>query len=70
MINIDSSLLNITKTAKTHLESNKFKEEDSESIIGVRVGIKGGGCSGLSYSMEYMKKWTLRSAGRRQEKRP
>jgi len=56
MINIDSSLLNITKTARAHLESNKFKEEDSLSIIGVRVGIKGGGCSGLSYSMEYMKK--------------
>ncbi len=56
MINIGSSLLNITKQARTHIVNNVFNEPDSLSVIGVRVGIKGGGCSGLSYSMDYMKK--------------
>ena len=56
MIKIDSSLLNITEQAKRHLIDNMPKEPNSQSIIGVRVGIKGGGCSGLSYKMDYMTK--------------
>ena len=56
MIKIDSSLLNITEQAKHHLIDNMSNEPDSQSIIGVRVGIKGGGCSGLSYKMDYMTK--------------
>ncbi len=56
MIKIDSSLLNITEQAKNHLIDNVSKEPNSQSIIGVRVGIKGGGCSGLSYKMDYMTK--------------
>ena len=27
-----------------------------ESIIGVRVGVSSGGCAGMSYTMEYVKK--------------
>ena len=56
MINIDSSLLNITDRARAHIISNTANEVDGEDIVGLRVGIKGGGCSGLSYSMDYMKK--------------
>ncbi len=31
----------------------KLKEADDPSVIGIRVGIKGGGCSGLSYHFEF-----------------
>ncbi len=61
MINIDSSLLNITKQARTHIVNNIFNEPDSLSVVGVRVGIRGGGCSGLSYSMDYMTKEDITS---------
>lgn len=56
MINIDSSLLNITENARRRIIENVHNEPDSLSVIGIRIGIKGGGCSGLSYKMEYMAK--------------
>ena len=56
LINIDSSLLDITPKAREHIIENMLSEPDALSVIGVRIGIKGGGCSGLSYSMNYMKK--------------
>jgi iron-sulfur cluster assembly protein len=61
MINIDSGLLNITDQARVHILNNVFDEPDSLSVVGVRVGIKGGGCSGLSYSMDYMTKEDITS---------
>ena len=56
MIKIDSSLLDITPKARRHILENVLSEPNSLSIIGIRIGIKGGGCSGLSYMMEYMTK--------------
>ena len=38
--------------------ANKIKEimsQDKNSSIGVRVGVKSGGCAGMSYVMEYAK---------------
>ena len=38
--------------------ANKIKEimaSSSKTTIGVRVGVKSGGCAGMSYLMEYVK---------------
>ena len=39
--------------------ANRIKEimsKDQNKSIGVRVGVKSGGCAGMSYNMEYAKK--------------
>jgi len=38
----------------THLAQRKIAEEIKEPDINLRLGIKGGGCSGLSYNMEFV----------------
>ena len=39
--------------------ANRIKEimskAEKESVVGVRVGVKSGGCAGMSYIMEYTK---------------
>ena len=38
--------------------ANRIKEimsKDNENSIGVRIGVKSGGCAGMSYIMEYAK---------------
>ncbi|MBH0231045.1 iron-sulfur cluster assembly accessory protein [Halobacillus yeomjeoni] len=44
-------ILNITDAAK-HQITEMMKEEDNENIR-LRFGVKGGGCSGLSYAMGF-----------------
>ncbi|SDK07938.1 HesB/IscA family protein [Sediminibacillus albus] len=44
-------IVNITDNASLQIKE-MMKEEDSENIR-LRFGIKGGGCSGLSYSMGF-----------------
>jgi iron-sulfur cluster assembly protein len=62
VINIDSSLLDITPKAREHIIENMLAEPDGLSaIVGIRIGIKGGGCSGLSYNMNWMKKEDIKS---------
>ena len=36
-------------------ESKKLCHQAENSTIGVRVGVKSGGCAGMSYIMEYAK---------------
>jgi len=43
-------MIDITKTAQK--EINRLLKEEGENI-GLRLGIKGGGCSGLSYILEF-----------------
>jgi iron-sulfur cluster assembly protein len=44
-------ILNITEAA-SHQIKEMLKEEDSENVR-LRFGVKGGGCSGLSYAMGF-----------------
>ncbi|WP_096436679.1 HesB/IscA family protein [Alteribacter populi] len=44
-------MLNITEAAATRIKE-MMKEEDDENVL-LRVGVKGGGCSGLSYGMGF-----------------
>ncbi|MGI8315689.1 HesB/IscA family protein [Halobacillus mangrovi] len=44
-------ILNITEAAR-HQIKQMMKEEDNENVR-LRFGVKGGGCSGLSYAMGF-----------------
>ena len=43
-------LIDVTEKAKLHVLELIAKEEDGK---GLRLGVKGGGCSGLSYSITF-----------------
>ncbi len=43
-------MIEITESAAAQIK--KMKEEESENVL-LRVGVKGGGCSGLSYGMGF-----------------
>jgi iron-sulfur cluster assembly protein len=50
IINITDSAANEVRRLLTEKESN------GETSLGLRLGIKGGGCSGLSYHLDFDKK--------------
>lgn len=43
----------ITLTPKAVNEAKRLLAEKEEKNLGLRVGVKGGGCSGLSYSLNF-----------------
>jgi len=45
--------LQVTDRAVAHIKSAMIKEGISPEEGGLRVGVKGGGCSGLSYSITF-----------------
>jgi iron-sulfur cluster assembly protein len=47
-----SSLVTITNKAKAKIRAI-FEREEREGDVGLRLGVIGGGCSGLSYEMEF-----------------
>lgn len=40
-------------TAKAVLEIKRFLEQKANPNLGIRLAVKGGGCSGLSYHLDY-----------------
>ena len=46
-------VMRLTDTAATRIKDILGKAEGA--IVGVRVGVKNGGCAGMSYTMEYAK---------------
>lgn len=46
-------MITISETALKHLESIMIEEGISNDTHFLRVGVKGGGCSGLSYVMDF-----------------
>lgn len=46
-------MITVNESAKKHLESLMNKEGLSTKTHHLRVGVKGGGCSGLSYVMDF-----------------
>ncbi len=46
------SLVRITEKAKAEIRAI-FEREEKEGDVGLRLGVIGGGCSGLSYQMEF-----------------
>ncbi len=46
-------MITISETALTHLDDIMNKEGIDKNTHYLRVGVKGGGCSGLSYVMDF-----------------
>lgn len=46
-------MITVNESAKNHLESLMNKEGFTPQTHHLRVGVKGGGCSGLSYFMDF-----------------
>lgn len=53
--NTQASLVTLTPAAQEQVRTLLAEEEDSEGV-GLRLGIQGGGCSGLSYVLELSEK--------------
>jgi iron-sulfur cluster assembly protein len=47
-----NDLVTITEKAQTEIRAI-FKREETVGDVGLRLGVIGGGCSGLSYQMEF-----------------
>ena len=45
-------IINVTEKAISHIETI-FSQDHDNSNEGLRVGVVGGGCSGLSYKIEF-----------------
>jgi len=50
----NTHLVNITEGAGAQVR--KLLEEEGNPALGLRLGIKGGGCSGLSYVLDFTEK--------------
>jgi len=48
----EGTLVNITDKAKAEIRAI-FEREENQGDVGLRLGVVGGGCSGLSYQMEF-----------------
>jgi iron-sulfur cluster assembly protein len=46
-------LLTLTDNAAEHIKSLMAQAPEAEKVQGFRIGVKSGGCSGMSYFMEY-----------------
>ena len=56
-IGVKSTMKNvITLSEKAADRIKEIMSKDNNKSIGVRVGVKSGGCAGMSYIMEYTKK--------------
>ena len=47
-----SDLVTITEKAQAEIRMI-FERDENEGEVGLRLGVIGGGCSGLSYQMEF-----------------
>ena len=47
------NLVNITEKAKLHIGNIFETESKDKSLIGLRLSVIGGGCSGLSYKIDF-----------------
>ena len=50
------NIVNISEKAVNHIESIFENEGRSFDVIGLRLGVVGGGCSGLSYKIDFSEK--------------
>ena len=46
-------MINLTESAVKHIK--RFREDENTPDGGLRVAVVGGGCSGMSYKLEFQK---------------
>ena len=46
-------MISLTSSASTKIVELKSLREDKEEVKGLRVGVRGGGCSGFSYFLKF-----------------
>ena len=46
-------ILTVTENAANHIKSLIAQAPEGQPVIGLRIGVQSGGCSGMSYFMEY-----------------
>ena len=51
MINSDKPIISLSDKAATHIKM--LVAGGDEDVIGVRIGVKSAGCSGMKYLVEY-----------------
>jgi iron-sulfur cluster assembly protein len=49
---MDNQIVTVTEKALNHIREI-YKNENKDSSTGLRLGVSGGGCSGLSYKVEF-----------------
>ena len=49
-----SDLIKITDSARARIQK-LMTSSDDKSVIGIQIGVKNAGCSGMSYTMDYAK---------------
>lgn len=49
---MENKIIDVTEKALAQIHEI-FKEEKVEGNVGLRIGVVGGGCSGLSYSIDF-----------------
>lgn len=52
---MELSIVNVTDKALQHIR-DIYSKEQKDLDMGLRLGVSGGGCSGLSYKIEFSKK--------------
>jgi iron-sulfur cluster assembly protein len=52
---MELNIISVTEKALQHIR-NIYSEEQNDLDMGLRLGVSGGGCSGLSYKIEFSKK--------------
>lgn len=50
---MDKQMISLTDSAATQIKSLMAQAPEGQSVAGLRIGVRAGGCSGMSYFMEY-----------------
>lgn len=46
-------MITLTDNAAEHIKALMAEAPEGQPVLGLRIGVKSGGCSGMSYFMEY-----------------
>ena len=56
-------MINLTESAVKHIK--RFREDENTPDGGLRVAVVGGGCSGMSYKLEFQRRINIQNMARR-----
>lgn len=50
---MDKQMISLTDSAAAQIKSLMAQAPEGQNVSGLRIGVRAGGCSGMSYFMEY-----------------